>query len=78
MNKVKGVIKVNIIDAPPFGVNKRETLDDIALLTGATLINEDLGDDMDLIQPEHLGFCKKAVSTRVDTVIKLRKQARNS
>ena len=71
MNKVKGVIKVNIIDAPPFGVNKRETLDDIALLTGATLINEDLGDDMDLIQPEHLGFCKKAVSTRVDTVIKL-------
>ena len=40
MNKVKGNIKVNIIDAPTFGINKRDTLDDLALLTGATLIKE--------------------------------------
>ena len=51
MNKTKGNIKVNIVNAPTYGVNKRETLDDLALLTGATVINEDLGDDMDLIQP---------------------------
>ena len=34
-------------------------------------INEDLGDDMDLIQPEHLGSCLKAVSTQDETIIQL-------
>ena len=71
MNKVKGNIKVNIIRAPLYGISKKDTLDDLALLTGATLINEDLGDDMDLIQPEHLGSCIKAVSTREDTIIRV-------
>ena len=46
MNKVKGNIKVNIIDAPVHGINRKEILDDLALTTGATIINEDLGDDM--------------------------------
>ena len=59
MNKAKGNIKVNVINAPTYGVNKKDTLDDLALLTGATVINEDLGDDMDLINPEHLGQCSK-------------------
>jgi chaperonin GroEL len=71
MNKVKGNIKVNIIDAPTLGVNKRESLDDLAMLTGATLINEELGDDMDLIQIEHLGKCVKSVSSRVNTIIQI-------
>ena len=71
MNKTKGNIKVNVINAPTFGVNKRETLDDLALLTGATVINEDLGDDMDLIQPELLGSCLKATTTEKDTVIQV-------
>ena len=71
MNRVKGNIKVNILEAPTFGVNRKETLDDIALLTGATVINEDLGDDMDLIQPEHLGTCVKAMSTQDDTIIQI-------
>ena len=71
MNKVKGNIKVNILEAPTFGVNRKETLDDIALLTGATVINEELGDDMDLIQPEHLGTCVKAMSTQDDTIIQI-------
>ena len=43
MNKVKGNIKVNVIDAPVYGVSKKETLDDLSLLTGAVIINEDLG-----------------------------------
>ena len=72
MNKVKGNIKVNIIDAPTYGINKRDTLDDLAVLTGATLINEDLGDDMDLIQPEHLGTCIKATTSANDTVIQIK------
>jgi chaperonin GroEL len=71
MNKVKGNIKVNIIDAPTFGINKRDTLDDLALLTGATLINEDLGDNMDLIQPEHLGECLRSVTGNGETILQL-------
>ena len=71
MNKQKGNIKINIISAPTFGVNKRETLDDLAMLTGATVINEDLGDDMDLIQPELLGTCLKSATTEKETVIQV-------
>ena len=71
MNKVKGNIKVNVINAPVYGVNRKDTFSDIALLTGATVINEDLGDDMDLIQPEHLGFCEKAITNDTETIIKV-------
>ena len=71
MNKVKGNIKVNVIDAPAYGVSKKDILDDVCLMTGATLINEDLGDDMDIIQPEHLGFCLKSTTSRYDTLIKV-------
>ena len=69
MNKVKGNIKVNVIDAPVYGVNKLNTLKDLSLITGATIINEDLGDDMDLITEHHLGSCKKATSTSAETII---------
>jgi len=44
MNKIKGNIKINIIDAPNFGVTKKQVLNDIAMMTGATVINEHLGD----------------------------------
>jgi chaperonin GroEL len=69
MNKNKGNIKVNVINAPTYGINKKEVLDDLALLTGATVINEDLGDDMDLIQVEHLGTCLKSVTTHEETIL---------
>ena len=69
MNKLKGTIKVNVIDAPVYGVNKLNTLQDLSLITGATIINEDLGDDMDLITEEHLGSCLKAVTNNVETII---------
>jgi chaperonin GroEL len=71
MNKVKGNIKVNVINAPTYGVNKKDTLADLALLTGATIINEDLGDDMDLIQPEHLGTCLKSITDDFETIIQV-------
>ncbi len=69
MNKNKGNIRVNVINGPTQGVNKQEMLQDLALLTKATIINEDLGDDMDLIQPEHLGTCLKAVTTQSETIL---------
>lgn len=69
MNKSRGNIKVNVINAPTFGINRKEIFDDLALLTNATVINEDLGDDLDLIQPEHLGSCIKSITSHEDTVL---------
>ena len=71
MNKMKGNIKVNVINAPTYGINKKQMLDDLCLLTGATIINEDLGDDMDLIQTEHLGTCLKSITTHDSTIIQV-------
>ena len=71
MNKMKGAIKVNVIDAPTYGINKQQMLQDLSLLTGATIINEDLGDDMDMIQPDHLGTCFKSVTSHEDTVLQV-------
>jgi len=71
MNKMKGAIKVNVIDAPTYGINKQQMLQDLSLLTGATIINEDLGDDMDMIRPEHLGTCIKSVTSHEDTVLQV-------
>ncbi len=69
MNKVKGNIKVNIIDPPGFGPSKRDTLEDLALLTGAKVISEELGDDMDMLKPDILGKAKKAVTDKRSTVL---------
>jgi len=71
MNVSKGNIKANIIDAPDFGINKKQTLQDFAVLTGATVINEDLGDDMDLIDVSHLGTCLKSITTSEETIIQV-------
>ena len=71
MNKTKGTIKINVIDAPTYGISKQQMLSDLALLTGATIINEDLGDDMDLIQPEYLGACIKSITTYEETILQI-------
>ncbi len=71
MNKSKGNIKVNIVDAPVYGISKKDILEDLCTVTGATLINEDLGDDMDLIQPEHLGSCIKSVTNHEETILQV-------
>ena len=71
MNKSKGNIKVNIIDAPTYGISKKDVLSDLCAVTGATLINEDLGDDMDLIQVEHLGSCIKSVTNHEETILQV-------
>jgi len=71
MNKSKGNIKVNIVDAPVYGISKKDVLSDLCAVTGAKLINEDLGDDMDIIQPEHLGSCIKSVTNHEETIIQV-------
>ena len=69
MNKVKGNIKINIIDLPGFGQGKKDTCEDLAILTGATVMNEELGDDLDLIDTNILGEAEYAVTDDKNTVI---------
>ena len=69
MNKVQGNIKVNIIDPPGFSTLRRDMLDDLAILTGAKVISEELGDDLDLIDESVLGEAKKAVTEDNNTII---------
>jgi len=69
MNKIKGNIKVNVIDPPGFGPTKLETCEDLAILTGAKLFNEELGDDLDAMQPEDLGEAEYAETDDKNTVI---------
>jgi len=71
MNKVKGNIKVNIIDLPGFGPTKKDATEDLAILTGATVINEELGDDLDLIDIEYLGEAEYAITNDRTTVVTL-------
>jgi len=69
MNKVKGNIKVNIVDVPGFGATKKDTCEDLAVLTGATVMNEELGDDLDAITVEMLGEAEYAITDDRNTVI---------
>ena len=69
MNKVKGNIKVNIIDLPGFGPTKLDTCDDFAFLVGAKVINEELGDDLDLIDVDCLGEAHAAITNDKNTVL---------
>ena len=72
MNKIKGNIKVNVIDAPTLGVNRKQLLEDLSLLTNATIINEDLGDDLDLIKIEYLGSCVKSITNENETILQVK------
>jgi len=69
MNKVKGNIKVNIIDLPGFGPTKDDTVADLAFLVGAKVINEQLGDDLDLIDIDCLGEAYSAITDDKNTVL---------
>jgi len=69
MNKVKGNIKVNVIDPPGFSSIRKEMLEDLAIITGAKVINEELGDDLDLINEAYLGIAAKVVTDENNTVI---------
>ena len=72
VNKVKGNIKVNIVDPPGFGPTKKDTMEDLAFLTGATVVDESLGDDLDLISLDMLGEVEKAITDNKGTVLTLK------
>ena len=72
-NHVKGNIKLNIIDAPGFGPTKQDTVEDLAIVTGAKLINEELGDDIELLDENCLGQAVKCVTDNKNTVLTVSK-----
>ena len=74
MNKTKGNIKVNVIDPPGFGPTRRQSIEDLALLTGATLVSEELGDDLDLLSPDVLGRIDKSVTDDTHSVLTIGKK----
>lgn len=69
MNKVKGNIKVNVVDPPSFGLKRKDILEDLALLVGAKVFDESLGDSIDAITPDMLGSADKAISDKDGTVL---------
>ena len=72
-NHVKGNIKLNIIDAPGFGPTKEDTVEDLAIVTGAKVINESLGDDIELLDHTCLGEAVKSVTNQKNTVLTVSK-----
>jgi len=76
MNKIKGNIDVNIIDLPGFMSTRQGTLEDLSILTGAKVINEELGDDLDLIQPDVLGSALRSVTDNEKTVLTVDKNTK--
>ena len=53
------------------GTNKQNILKDLSLITGAVIINEDLGDDMDMLTEDHLGKCKRAITNNAETILQV-------
>jgi len=69
VNKLRGTIQVLGVKAPGFGDRRKEMLRDIAILTGGTVISEEIGRKLDSVQVEDLGEARRIVSTKDDTTI---------
>jgi len=69
LNKLRGMLNVLAIKAPGFGDRRKAMLEDIAILTGGTVITEELGRKLDSATLEDLGRAAKIVSTKDETVI---------
>jgi chaperonin GroEL len=64
VNKLRGTFSALAVKAPGFGDRKKEMLQDIATVTGATVITEDLGRKLDTVTLEDLGTCHKVIATK--------------
>ena len=69
LNKLKGVLNITAVKAPGFGDRKKEMLKDIATLTGATLITEELGLTLEKATLADLGHAARVVIDKDNTVI---------
>ncbi len=69
LNKLRGTFNVLAVKAPGFGDRRKEMLQDIAVLTGATVITEDLGLKLDKAEITDLGHARKVIATKEFTTI---------
>ncbi|CAI0384297.1 unnamed protein product [Linum tenue] len=69
VNKLRGALKIAALKAPGFGERKSQYLDDIAILTGGTVIREEVGLSLDKVGREVLGTASKIVLTKDTTTI---------
>ena len=69
VNKLRGGLKVVAVKAPGFGDRRKSMLEDIAILTGGTVISEDLGIKLENVKIPDLGSCKKIKVDKDNTTI---------
>src|SRR5436305_1401202 len=69
VNRLRGVLKVAAVKAPGFGDRRKAMLEDIAVLTGATVISEETGKQLEKATLEDLGSAKRVEVRKDDTII---------
>jgi chaperonin GroEL len=69
VNNMRGVVKVAAVKAPGFGDRRKAILEDIAVLTGATVISEEVGLSLEGVTDEHLGTAKRIEIGKENTII---------
>jgi chaperonin GroEL len=69
VNKIRGTVQVLAVKAPGFGDRRKEMLRDIAVLTGGTVISEEVGRKLDSVTAEDLGSARRVVSSKDNTTI---------
>ncbi len=69
LNKLRGTLNVVAVKAPGFGDRRKAMLEDLAILTGATVISEELGFELKDATPDHLGTAGKVSVTKDNTTI---------
>lgn len=69
VNKLRGVLQVCAVKAPGFGERRKAMLEDIAILTGGTVISEDLGIKLENVKIDDLGRAKKVIVDKDNTTI---------
>ncbi|MDN7125055.1 chaperonin GroEL [Pseudidiomarina terrestris] len=69
VNNMRGIVKVSAVKAPGFGDRRKAMLQDIAVLTGGTVISEEIGMELEKAQLEDLGTAKRVVINKDNTTI---------
>ncbi|USD22611.1 chaperonin GroEL [Microbulbifer variabilis] len=69
VNSMRGIVKVAAVKAPGFGDRRKAMLQDIAILTGGTVISEEVGLELEGTTLEHLGTAKRVTLSKENTVI---------
>ncbi len=69
LNKLKGVFNTLVLKAPSFGDRRKEIMEDIAILTDATVVSGDKGMKLEEVGMEVLGSCGKVIATKDETTI---------